>query len=170
MKFINFYKKLFLPVVDTIAWCLLPNQFHFMVHTDERCTKLIKQGIVLIDPVMNAIRILLSQYAKKFNSCYQKSGSLFRQKTKAICLSDNPDIISPDEYVNCFHNLHQKPVAEGLVSQPGDWEFSSFKDYAGLRNDPLCRKELASLYCRYNPVCFVEDFYERLDLRKLQHI
>jgi len=31
-----------------------------------------------------------------------------------------------------------------------DWEYSSFKDYACLRNDSLCNKQLAIKYCSYN--------------------
>jgi len=30
-----------------------------------------------------------------------------------------------------------------LVDKLEDWEFSSFRDYAGLRNGTLCNKQLA---------------------------
>ncbi|MEO5889259.1 MAG: hypothetical protein ABIQ31_03355 [Ferruginibacter sp.] len=44
-----------------------------------------------------------------------------------------------------------------------DWEFSSFKDYAGLRNGTLCSKELAKKYCGYLPNNFIENSYRIVD-------
>lgn len=37
----------------------------------------------------------------------------------------------------------QKPQNKGLVKNPANWEFSSYKDYMELRNGTLCNKELA---------------------------
>src|SRR6266540_4672310 len=81
--FLNLYNQLFQNNADTIAWCLMPNHFHFMIYTDERCATRIKQGGIIIDPVTNSIRKLLSGYARVFNKQNNRSGSLFRQKTKA---------------------------------------------------------------------------------------
>jgi putative transposase len=88
LMFLNLNKKLIHPNVATIAWCLMPNHFHFMVHTDERCNTKIKQGGIFIYPITNGIRKLLSGYARIFNNQNQRSGSVFRQKTKSKCLSD----------------------------------------------------------------------------------
>jgi hypothetical protein len=33
--------------------------------------------------------------------------------------------------------IHLNPVAAGLVSKAEDWEFSSYRDYLGLRNGTL---------------------------------
>ena len=65
--FLNLYKRLLSPNLATIAWCLMPNHFHFMVYTDEKCSIKIKQGGLLIDPVTNGIWKLLSGYARIFN-------------------------------------------------------------------------------------------------------
>lgn len=167
LLFLNLYKKLIFPYTSTIAWSLMPNHFHFMIHTDERCVSKIKQGGIFIDPVTNGIRKLLSGYARIFNNQNQRSGSVFRQKTKAKCLSDikilpeSNDTVQ-DYFVNCFHYIHQNPLVAKLVNRLEDWEFSSFKDYAGLRNGALS-KELASLYCCYHPESFVAKSYELVD-------
>ncbi len=163
--FLNLYKKLIHPFADTIAWCLMPNHFHFMIYTDDRCSTIIKQGGLLIDPVTNGFRKLLSGYARIFNNQNQRTGSVFRQKTKSKCLSDI--VIKPgsqyqtqDYFINCFHYIHQNPVAAKLIPKPEDWEFSSFRDYAQLRNGNLCKKELATAYCDYN----IENFTEKSQL------
>jgi hypothetical protein len=133
-----------------------------MILSDERCNENIKQGNIIIDPVTNSVRKLLSGYARIFNNRYKQTGFVFRQKTKAKCLTDleiKPDskYLVMDYYVNCFHYIHQNPVKAGMVQQLEDWEFSSFRDYAGIRPGTLCQKELAIKHCRYDP----DGFFER---------
>jgi hypothetical protein len=86
--FLNLYKKLIHPNVATIAGCLMPNHFHFMVYTHQRFSVKIKQGGIFMDPITNGIRKLLSGYARIFNHQNQRSGSVFRQKPKTKRLSD----------------------------------------------------------------------------------
>jgi putative transposase len=169
--FLNLYERLIVPAAATIAWCLMPNHFHAMLYADERCIAKIKQGGIYIDPITNGFRKLLSGYARIFNNQNQRSGSVFRQKTKAKCLSDirvtqTGPFVQQNYVINCFHYIHQNPRAAGLVSRLEDWEYSSYKDYAGLRDGTFCRKDLASLYCGYDPESFVSKSYELVD-RKL---
>ena len=147
-------------VSNIICYCLLPDQFNLMLYADERCKHLQKQGGLLLDPITNGIRRLLSGYARVYNQKYGQSGSLFRQKTWAKCLSDPPSLYLsthtfPDYCRNCFIYIHQLPLRSNLVKKPGDWEFSSFMDYAGLRKGTLCNRELASKYCAYDAINFL---------------
>jgi len=174
IEFLNLYERLIHPNAATIAWCLMPNHFHFMVHTDERCIPKIKQGGIFIDPITNGIRKLLSGYARIFNNQNDRSGSVFRQKTKAKCLSDikiTPDraYVQRDYFINCFHYIHQNPLVAELVSRFENWEYSSFKDYAGLRDGKLCQKDLAALYCGYNPDTFIQKSYELVDKEIIEY-
>ena len=173
--FLQLYKKSFLAIADTIAWCLMPNHFHFMIYADERCNNEIKQGGIVIDPITNSIRKLLSGYARIFNNNTGRSGSLFRQKTKAKCLSDIKANISnlsctQDYYINCFHYIHQNPLRAKLVTHLEDWNFSSFKDYAGFRDGSICKKELAKMYCLYSPDTFLKQSYELMPERIIQYL
>jgi hypothetical protein len=100
-----------------------------------------------------------------YNNCYHKTGSLFKQKTKIKCLSDI--IISPgsthayqDYYFNCFHYIHQNTYKAGIVKFLEDWQYSSFKDYALLRNGTLCNKKMAKKFCSYDPETFVKTSYK----------
>ena len=113
----------------------------------------------------NGFRKLLSGYARIYNKRYNKTGSLFRQKTKIKYLSEIN--ISPDStyslqdyYFNCFNYIHQNPLSAGLVTRLEDWEYSSFKDYALLRNGTLCNKELAKKFCSYEEKNFIKISYE----------
>jgi REP element-mobilizing transposase RayT len=144
----------------------MPNHFHLMVYCDERIAELKKQGGIEIDDLTNGIRKLLSGYARIYNSRNGRSGSLFRQKSKAKCLSDcsikyNQNL--PDYFFNCFHYIHQNPLVAGLVNRMEDWKYSSFRDYAGLRNGTLCNKMLATKFCSYEPATFITASYKIID-------
>lgn len=165
--FLSLYKRAFPIICSTLSWCLMPNHFHFMIHTDRRCEEKKKQGGLLLDPITNNIRKLLSGYSRIFNKKYKRTGSLFRQKTKANRLSESKLILKSDmsnnePFIACFNYIHQNPFRAGLVTKLEDWEFSSFRDYAGLRDHDLCNKELASFYCNYKQENFLEISYTLL--------
>ncbi len=128
---------------DILSWCLMPNHFHWMIRThsdyDENFeNQLLDTNAPKIDPLNRSISVLLSSYTKAINRMYHRTGSLFRKRTKSIDLS-------PDDYADnhhplvCFLYIHQNPLKARLVNKLEDWEFSSFRDYAGLREGTLCK-------------------------------
>ena len=153
-----------LPYCDVIAYCLMPNHFHFMVRVNETVKTV---GVAQSDAdsldakkrsLNDSIGILLRSYTNAINKRYDRSGKLFREGTKAECLTC-PDIkeLSFCESTNtklrvdlkqyypqsCFKYIHQNPVKAGLVKKIEDWEFSSSRDYSGLRNGTLIDRSLA---------------------------
>ena len=109
----------------------------------------------------DSISILLRFYTRAIQKQENFTGSLFQHRTKAICLTDiegvtpawfettfGVSINIPDgekDYPQvCFNYIHQNPVTAGLVKNPGDWEFSSFRDYAGKRDGKLINRKRAS--------------------------
>jgi len=58
--FLQLYREYIFPHCETLSWCLMNTHFHFMIHTDNRCLELKKQGNLLLDPVTNGFRKLLS--------------------------------------------------------------------------------------------------------------
>ncbi len=157
--FLRLLRKLILPQCDLLAYCLMPNHFHLLIHTDERVGQFTKQGGLFLDPVTNGLRKLLSGYARVFNKKYNRTGSLFRQKTKSKLLTDESFVVnattSIEDYCrNCFIYVHQNPWKAGLVSRLEEWVYSSFRDFAGLRNGTLCNKEMAGKYCSFDLVEF----------------
>ena len=110
---------------------------------------------------------MLRSYTRAINKQQNTSGSLFRKKTKAECLNSingispvwfNDTGITKINIVDankqypqvCFNYIHQNPVKAGLVSKQYQWEFSSFKDYAGMRNGTLINKKTAHEYVDIN--------------------
>jgi putative transposase len=141
------------PLCEIFAWCLMPNHFHFLIGTNEDSAAKIKIGGLEMSKLSNAIRLLESSYTRAINNQEKKSGSLFRQKTKAKCLTeeafffDQPtQKFAPDFFNNypmiCFQYIHQNPIAAKLVENSIDWEFSSLRDYLNVREGKLCNYEL----------------------------
>lgn len=145
LYFLGKIKKHMLPHVHMIAYCLMPNHFHLLVYSRPN---------VVPGYFSNDLRVMLRSYTRSVNNQEKRTGSLFQQHTKIKRLEevDSSHTITSshsmtgndDDYpFNCFHYIHQNPVKAGLVKRMEDWEMSSFRDFAGLRNDSICNKELA---------------------------
>jgi putative transposase len=126
------------PTCDILAWCLMPNHFHFLIHANLLSTTVIEDGSFRRQKFSQGVKQLLSSYTKAINKQERRTGSLFQQKTKAICVTENEH-----HDVTAFHYIHQNPWKAGLVKRMEDWEYSSFKDYLGLRSKTLCNLDLA---------------------------
>ena len=143
-----------LPFADILAWCLMPNHFHLMVHVNHVEIELPPSAKMSFN---NSIGIMLASYTGAINNQQNWSGSLFRSETKATCLTDVKGI-SPGwivkmgitefiidnhdiEYPNaCFNYILFNPVKDRLVKKPGDWEFSSFLDLIDYRKGNLINR------------------------------
>ena len=163
--FLGKMKEYILPYTDIMAWCLMPNHFHWMVYVRETDIFRSRGATQSRTPTISdnisfnkSIGILLASYTRAINNQENITGSLFREKTKAECLTAyngiTPsfyntefgtimNITDPEkEYPQiCFNYIHNNPVKAGLVKSAEDWEFSSFQDICGMRNGKLINRE-----------------------------
>jgi len=168
-NYIFFLKKVrryVLPYCNILSYSLMPNHFHFLIHSDERtiATKTIRDQAKNV--LSEGIRLLLSSYTQAINKQNKSSGSLFQQNTKAQSIvkgSRNYDL-------TVFHYIHQNPYRANLVGRMEDWEFSSFKDYCGQRDGTLCNKELAIKLLGLNMKTFYEDSYRAIGIDVINDI
>jgi putative transposase len=166
--FLNKLKRHILPYSDILAWCLMPNHFHLLVYVKQVYIP-VSDGVTQSHPVTKArevslnesIGIMLQSYTRAINKQEQRVGGLFREETKAECLTAI-DGITPSFYntpsgtlINvsnpekeypqiCFDYIHFNPVSAGLTLTPEEWEFSSFRDYFGMRDGHLINRERAA--------------------------
>jgi len=155
-----------MPYCDILAYCLMPNHFHFLISSDSRTIAVKPIGGQNRNVLSEGIRNLLQTYTKAINKQNNTTGSLFQQNTKAKCLADGSK--SYDHI--CMHYIHQNPMKAKLVARMEDWEFSSFRDYCGLRNGTLCNKELAIRLLDLNVKTFYEDSYRIINDGELNNI
>jgi putative transposase len=133
-----------LPYADVLAYCLMPNHFHFMiVPNEEGCRNIVlKERETHMQSLSKAIGKTLSSYTQAINIEQTRTGNLFQKKTKAKCLTDQNRQTTFDYLTTCIHYIHNNPYAANLVTSPFDWNYSSLKDYAALRTGTLCYKNL----------------------------
>jgi putative transposase len=161
--FLRKMRTLLKPHAFILAYCLMPNHFHWLISPTHEGEELSGKRIPVfgnsmapemlgIQNLSNSIGILLSSFTQGINKSQGRTGSLFQQNTPAVeCFRYDGNLWSPSEGpsdhshpVNCFHYLHQNPVAAGLVGFPDEWPYSSALDYHGLRDDNLCSYNVAA--------------------------
>ena len=98
---------------DTLAYCLMPTHFHFLVFVRSEET----------DTLKDAVGLMLSSYTKAINRRYNRHGSLFQLHTKAKLIEKDDYLLTITAYI------HQNPVRAGLVKKLEEWEYSSYREY-----------------------------------------
>jgi len=116
----------------------------------------------------NSVGLILRSYTRAINKQENRTGSLFKTHTHAEPVDATTEIspsfvntINDAERANstadtdypqiCFNYIHDNPVKANLVQQPLDWEYSSFRDYNGLRNGKLINKARATTFGLHCP-------------------
>ncbi|MCA1760126.1 MAG: 2-amino-4-hydroxy-6-hydroxymethyldihydropteridine diphosphokinase [Bacteroidales bacterium] len=153
-------KKHISSFASIISWCLMPNHFHlvvFVLHDEVEIemNNLIEQNnkTIKTQTFNQSLGVLLSSYTRAIQKQERITGSLFQKRTKAKLIFDEIKIepsywntafgtqINISEGKNylqtCIEYVHQNPVYSVIVKNPEDWEFSSFRDFVGLRDGKL---------------------------------
>lgn len=141
--FLKKFKQHILPYVDVLAWCLMPNHFHFMIVVKEEGVKYVEDKHLPNTQVLSKkFGTFLSSFTKAYNKMYKKRGHLWAHNTKAKQLN-----YTNNNYpITCFRYIHENPKDAGLVRKLTDWEYSSFKDLLGVRKGTIVNKELVYEY------------------------
>lgn len=151
LYFFSKYRKYISNFVTTLAYCLMPDHFHFIIYIKSVDVEIVKKNI----------GILLSSYTKAINKAYNRTGSLFQQHTKTKLLKNENYLLTAIAYI------HQNPLRKALVNNIEDWEFSSFRDYAGLRKGTLVEKSL--VMSRFNSIEEFK-FFSKTKVEKIDFI
>ena len=162
--FLQKIRKEIYPIVDIIAYCLMPNHFHLMMLVKELPNE-------SKHPLSRKIGTLLSSYTRAINIQERRTGSLFQQKAKAVMISSNDEFDDKTDYLTtCFHYIHQNPIKAQLVRKMEDWEFSSFSIYADFKDGGILNKSLAKEIFEIDWNNFYEESYNVIDENLIRSI
>lgn len=106
---------------DVHAYVLMPDHVRLLItpHADNSIARILQQ--------------VGRSFARYLNSAYQRSGGLWDGRYKAA-------IIDSEHYLlACYRYLELDPVRSQLVSQPGDYPWSSYRAHALGEPDALIR-------------------------------
>ena len=137
---------------EFLAYCLMPNHFHFLVKG--------RHNLDNRNSIKN-IGVMLSSYTQAINKQEYRIGTLFQRRTKAKAINQETNYL-----YYCINYIHQNPFAAELVKKLEDWEYSSFKDFIGLRGCTFCNIELCkNILGIHNNEDFYKSSYQNINDR-----
>src|SRR3990167_5288555 len=97
-------------MVELVAFCLVKNHFHLLVH------ELVENG------VSKYMQRVLTAYVKYFNLRHDKSGYLFQGKYKDVHIGDDRQLMHTSAYI------HKHPREIGWTGREHLYPYSSYQD------------------------------------------
>ena len=126
------------PYCDLIAYCLIPNHFHFVVRIkpiDEQIIKAIKTNstrasVSFLEGQNEYYQFLEAQFQRFFlahalaiRKQEKRKGALFQKGFKRVLIKTDERLVRTIAYV------HHNPIHHLLGSTYTSWEYSSYKEY-----------------------------------------
>lgn len=134
------WQQLISPFCDTLAYCLIPNHFHFLVKiklvdaiiinlAQELGTgaskKFINEEITFNQLLEDQFKRLFSSYTLSINKEHNRRGSLFSKRFKRV------ELFTVHRIIYILTYIHNNPVHHGLVLSYDDWRYSSYTHFFG---------------------------------------
>ena len=138
--------------IELVAYCLMPNHFHLCVkQTDRRA----------IDHFM---RSLATKYAMYFNKKYERVGSLFQGRYKAVLIE------TEDQFTYLTKYIHRNPLdLSSYKDRPRNlisYSFSSYPNYLGVRRQTWVNPDnILTYFSKTNPHNSYQKFVEESDIK-----
>lgn len=101
------------------AYVLMTNHVHLLVTPEAD------------QAVSGMMQTLGRRYVRYFNHCYQRTGTLWEGRYKSALVQDHRYFLA------CARYIELNPVRAGMVEQPGDYSWSSFRSNAGGESSDL---------------------------------
>ena len=151
-EFLQLYTKYITPVVDTLAYCLMSNHFHFLIRTKEEFEiktfnelKMFEADKINKNPdkkptASPQFAHLFNTYSKKINKAYQRTGSLFEHPFERR-------MIESELYLrNCIAYIHFNPLKDGFAKSFEDYKWSSYKAILSEKTTLIERQFVIDLF------------------------
>lgn len=132
--------------IKLLAFCLMPNHFHFLVH---------QKSLDSIDRFMNSIG---TRYTMYFNKRYERVGKLYQGQYKAVMVTTDEQLLHLTRYIHKQALALQGNAWErGIQEQP-----SSYLDYVGKRKTEWVHpEEVLKFFSKTNPKLSYEAFVKQ---------
>lgn len=98
--------------LEMLAYCLMPNHFHFLIRQNDK------------DALEGLMRSLMTRYSMYFNKKYNRVGSLFQGRYKAVLVNEESYLLHLSRYI------HMNPMEYSLNLENAH---SSYLEYLGKR-------------------------------------
>ncbi len=127
--FLKKYREIISGYVETYVYCLIPNHFHLLIKIPDHPGYPEKT-------VTEKFRRFFISYAQSINKQEARRGGLFMRPFK------RKKIISEDQLSALIYYIHYNPVHHGLVNNPVEYRWSSYRSLIGYENTYLKRESV----------------------------
>lgn len=114
--------------VTIIAYCLMPNRYHFLLRREGERT------------ISDFIQAVFNSYSKAFNKMYLRTGTLFEGLFQCIHVDKESYLIYLCRYI------HRNPLAAGLVADLERWPYSNYLEWIEARAGKLVDRKFVKSY------------------------
>ena len=158
-------RKYLLPLVDVIAYCLMPTHYHFLVRIKTRTSEVTqipktKTSEVSVPDISRSMQRFSISYTKAINKRFDRVGSLFQGAFQARSVQSEKYLLQLCRYI------HANPVKDGLVGGLNDWPFSNYLEWIGEREGTLFDHDFVQEHFP-NPAGYIEYVMDYLLTRDL---
>jgi putative transposase len=115
-------------LVEIIAYCLMPNHFHFLVRQK-------KDG-----GISSFLSQLSNSYTKYFNTKYKRVGPLLQGDFKAVRIETDEQLIHVSRYI------HLNPIVAFITDNLKSYPWSSYQDYLNPKDSQYSIQEVLNLF------------------------
>lgn len=159
--FLEKYAHYMSGVLDTFAYCLMPNHFHLLVRVKDFSSMLYPTGAMLnptgamLNPtgfknlsglasglhhpnqfVSKKFSDMFNSYTKSINKARKRTGSLFETPFRRIAVE------SDAYFTNLLWYIHYNPQKHGFVADFRDHPYTSYHSHISLKPSKLAREEV----------------------------
>ena len=128
--FLILWKKYLSNYLEVLAYCLLPNHFHFLIRLKENIelemdgnTQKVIDKTRIGKVVSENIRRVFISYSQAINRQENRTGGLFTRNYKRI------EILEDDHLRYLFFYIHTNPEKHGISNNYTSYKYSSFEAY-----------------------------------------
>jgi putative transposase len=145
--------------VEFLAYCLLPNHFHFVIKTNEKIdvsvlneqenrslqkerffSPIISDQSVIGKVIVNRLKRLFITYSMAINKQENRVGNLFDPKYKRLEISD-------DEYLKyAIFYAHYNPEKHHLINNFRNYKFSSYNALIGNSKTNISKEAVYDIF------------------------
>jgi REP element-mobilizing transposase RayT len=151
--YIDFLKKYctyFSGLFETLAFCLMPNHFHFVVKVNSHHTVLEKAKKQISNAshsfqenkcdlntfIVDQFRRFFSSFSLSYNYRHKRRGQLFLKRFKRISLDEEFRLA----YMICY--IHHNPIHHGFSTSYDSWKYSSYNQI--LAESEIIKKSIST--------------------------
>jgi putative transposase len=115
--FLRRYNEYLSPFVETYAFCLMPNHFHFLIRVKEFAEV---PPFKKVEPLSEAFRRFFTSYSMALNKERGRTGSLFQKNFKRLKITNTQYL------ANLVFYIHANPQLHSLTDDFRDYPWSSY--------------------------------------------